>query len=94
MLTFKIDLENYIQNGDICQEDIDQLKARLNETINAKIPKLSDEQVAIFLNACNRDLDDSYKCILAYFSARKSAPELFNNRVLSRTDVQQQLKTL
>lgn len=88
---FKFSAKDLIAEGRTSQRDVDEMRSWL---ATQELPKLSDEQVVIFLLSCNNDHDGTKKTIEAYYKSRKNGPELFDNRDLDRADLQKQLNTL
>lgn len=78
------------------QEDFDALKQWTQKLDKSKyVPKdLTDKQLLLFYNACYGDLERTKVCIEKYYQLRKSAPEMFDNRVLSAEDVQTSVEAL
>lgn len=73
---FKV--EELIKAGRTTAYNIEAIQEWLE--IIGTIPKMSDEQVAIFLLACKNDVEATKKCIVCYFKYKAAAPEIFANR--------------
>lgn len=80
-----------IDNGRITREEIIVLEDKLQDV---NVPPLTDEQIALFLLSCDRDLDFTIRTIKEFFKARLSGPELFDERCLEREDLQYQLNVI
>lgn len=50
---------------------------------------ITDKQLALFLNACDKKVDYTRKVIEEYYKARQNAPELFGNRDPTTPKIQQ-----
>lgn len=53
---------------------------------------ITDKQLALFLNACDKDLEQAKKVIKLYYEAKKSMPEFFNDRDPTKESIQQCFK--
>lgn len=71
------------------QADINELRQWTLKLDKSKyVPKdLTDKQLVLFYNACYGDMDKTKACIEKYYSCRKNAPELFDNRVLKTEEL-------
>ncbi|XP_055544981.1 alpha-tocopherol transfer protein-like isoform X2 [Wyeomyia smithii] len=70
------DLDEALKREEICRDDF---KALRNPPIEGAPTDMTDKQLACFLNACNKNIDQTRKVIKIYYAARRDAPELFND---------------
>lgn len=54
---------------------------------------ITDKQLALFLNACDKDVQYTRKVIEAYYLARSQGPELFDERDPASDKIQQCLRS-
>lgn len=71
------DLNEAMKREELSLKDVKSLR---DPVIPGAPTDITDKQLALFLNACNKDLEYTRKVIEAYYAARKNAPELFDNR--------------
>lgn len=55
------------------------------------IPTLSDEQLSLFLLACENRVEETRRCIDAFYRVRAAGPLMFEGRDANRTDTALQL---
>ncbi|ETN60609.1 phosphatidylinositol transfer protein [Anopheles darlingi] len=79
-------LEEALEREGLSRED---LKALRNPPIEGVPSSITDKQLACFLDACDKNIDETRKVLKIYYDARKNAPELFNNRDPLSAPVQQ-----
>lgn len=84
------DLNEAIAREDLSLKDIRSLR---DPQIPGAPIDITDKQLALFLNACNRDLEYTRKVIEDYYVARKNAPELFDERDPTSPKTQQCLNS-
>lgn len=84
-------IADLVKNGRLGENDLKEFKIWL---AMQELPKFSDEQLALFYLACEKNLENSKKCALNYYYSRRDGPELFDDRDLLRKDIQHQLKIL
>lgn len=83
--------QKVIDDGRTAWQDVEELKKWLS---TQDFPKLTDEQVVVFLLSCDNDHEATKKTIEAFYYSKTNAPELFNDRNLERPDLQKQILTL
>lgn len=88
---FGFTAKQIINDGRITWEDIDLMKTWLT---TQNLPKLTDEQIVLFLLSCNNEQEPTQATIKSFYAVRNSAPGLFDNRTIKREDIQKQLKTV
>ncbi|CAG9791242.1 unnamed protein product [Diatraea saccharalis] len=84
------DYESVTASMDIFSEDdINSLRQWTQNLDKSKyVPKdLTNKQLVLFYNACYGDLDRTKVCIEKYYSCRKNAPEFFDNRRTTTTEI-------
>lgn len=74
---FGYDLEEAIKREGLSRTDLKALRAPPIDGAPLDIP---DRLLACFLSACNKDVAETRKVIKIYYSDRREAPELFDNR--------------
>ncbi|CAG9861510.1 unnamed protein product [Phyllotreta striolata] len=67
-----------IKEGRTTQSNVDDIKKWASFEKSA--PEMSEEQICLFLLACNNDLDLTKYTIESFFKQKCSSPELFMNR--------------
>lgn len=82
-------LDEAIAREDISLKDIRSLR---DPPIKGAPLDITDKQLSLFLNACDKNVDYTRKVIESYYLARKNAPELFDERDPTSEKVQQCLK--
>lgn len=83
-------IQDMIANGRVNENDLRILKEWV---ATQQLPQYSDETIALFYMACDKNIEATKKCAIAYCNSKRNAPEIFNDRALSRKDVIKQLKT-
>ena len=71
------DLEEALKREGLCRND---LKALRKPHIQGAPHNITDKLLALFLNACDKDIEETRKVIRLYYEARRNAPEQFSNR--------------
>lgn len=89
MSIYGFTIQDMIANGRIDEIDLSILKEWV---ATQQMPRYSDETIALFYMSCDKNIEATKKCAIANTNSKKKAPEIFNDRNLSRKDVQQQLK--
>lgn len=87
-LKFGFTISELIEQGRVHQSDVDSLKNWLS---TETVPKLTNEQVALFLLSCNNQADQTKTVIKSYYKIRQMAPELFTERRVNSDQLQKQL---
>lgn len=59
-----------------------------------ELPKIPEEQLALFAHSCYFDLAATKRCMHAYYKMRATIPEFFNDRDPRREYLQHSLKAL
>lgn len=85
------DYKAALKRQDISEEDIKSLRISPPENMPIQI---TDKQLALFFNACNKNIKETRKVIEIYFNARKNAPEHFTDRDPNSASIQQCLQNL
>lgn len=83
------DLDEALARENLSIKDIRSLR---DPSIPGTPSGITDKQLALFLNACDKDIEYTRKVIECYYEARKNAPELFDDRDPTSPKVQQCLK--
>lgn len=83
------DLAEALEREDLSREDLKALRQPPVEGVPATI---TDKQLACFLDACDKNIDETRKVLKIYYEARKNGPELFNNRDPHSAAIQQCLQ--
>ncbi|XP_058116319.1 alpha-tocopherol transfer protein-like [Anopheles ziemanni] len=83
------DLEDALKREGLSRED---LKALRNPPIEGVPTTITDKQLACFLDACDKNIDETRKVLKIYYDIRKTSPELFSNRDPLSAPIQQCLQ--
>lgn len=83
------DLEEALEREGLSRED---LKALRNPPIEGVPTTITDKQLACFLDACDKNIDETRKVLKIYYDIRKTSPELFSNRDPISAPIQQCLQ--
>ncbi|KFB43516.1 AGAP003733-PA-like protein [Anopheles sinensis] len=83
------DLEEALEREGLSRED---LKALRNPPIEGVPTTITDKQLACFLDACDKNIDETRKVLKIYYDIRKTSPELFSNRDPLSAPIQQCLQ--
>ncbi|CAH1111790.1 unnamed protein product [Psylliodes chrysocephalus] len=70
--------EDIVKEGRTTQSNIEEIKQWLSFKPN--FPEMSEEQICLFLIACNNDLEQVKITIENFFKQKSSSPELFMSR--------------
>lgn len=89
---FKFNVQTVIDDGRVSREEIEEIRCWMQ--MEQEIPDLCDEQIALFLISCKRDINFTKNTIRANYRMKRNAPELFDSRDLERSDFLQQLQVL
>lgn len=92
MSIYGFTVQDLIAKGRMKEEDMIQLKEWLSTQDD--MPKFTDETMALFFLACKNHLENTKKCARNYYISARDGPELFNDRDITRKDIQSQLKIL
>lgn len=79
--------EEIVKQGRTTNTKIEEIKKWL--TLQSHIPAISDEQIVLFLIACNNDIEHTKNTIENYFRIKYSAPELFTKRNIDSKEMKQ-----
>lgn len=80
------DLDEALKREDLSLKDI---KSLMDPPVPGVPSDITEKQLALFLNACNKDVEYTRKVMEAHYLARKNAPEFFNNRDPELPKIQQ-----
>lgn len=83
-------LEAALERENLSLKDLENLR---NPAIPGVPANITDKQLLLFLNACDKNLDYTRKVIEDYYAARKNGPELFDNRDPTSPKIQQCLSS-
>nr|XP_022905855.1 alpha-tocopherol transfer protein-like isoform X1 [Onthophagus taurus] len=92
MVTEFVTLEDeYKRKPDLKRESVEMIKNWMNK--QPHLPKISDLDIALFLNSCYFKLEPTKICIENYYNLRDHCPEFFSKRDPFSSEMQQALKT-
>lgn len=91
-LAFEFTVDDVVKEGKITREEIQELK-KWSE-VEEDVPNFKEEQLLLFLLACDRDLEFAKKTIREYLRAKRNGHNLFKSRDVEREDVKSQLEAL
>ncbi|XP_074041785.1 alpha-tocopherol transfer protein isoform X2 [Leptinotarsa decemlineata] len=80
--------EDVIKEGRTTKSNIEAVKKWLS--YNTHIPPMSDEQIVLFLLACDNDVEFTQRTIENFFKQKAASPELFANRDIDLKENQYQ----
>ncbi|XP_023310172.1 retinaldehyde-binding protein 1-like isoform X2 [Anoplophora glabripennis] len=78
--------EDIIKSGRTTRSNVDDIKKWLK--FKPYIPELSDEQIVLFLIACQNNIEVTQYTIECYFNYKFSYPEMFSNRDVDSEQMQ------
>ncbi|KAK9875980.1 hypothetical protein WA026_011080 [Henosepilachna vigintioctopunctata] len=81
---YQFKLSDAIKEEKVSKTEVQRLKKWM-PTVN--LPNVSNEMIASFIIACERDLESAKKTMLTYFRIKRSTPEFFENRDIGRNDL-------
>ncbi|KAJ8956082.1 hypothetical protein NQ318_016535 [Aromia moschata] len=81
--------EDMISTGRTTKCNIEEVRKWLSK--QPEIPQMSDEQIALFLIACNNVIEATQITIECYFRHKANSPELFKNRDADSQETQSTL---
>lgn len=70
--------EDIVKSGRTSECNINGIKNILLK--NPELPEISDEQIVLFLLACDNVVENAFATIKLYFKHRVNAPEFFSKR--------------
>lgn len=79
------DLQEALKREGIKETDLKLLR---EPAIPSCPQTVTDKQLALFFEACNKDVLITRKVIQKFFECRKTSPEFFNNRDPESADIQ------
>ncbi|XP_057658038.1 alpha-tocopherol transfer protein-like [Diorhabda carinulata] len=87
-LDYDFKAENLIACGRTTKEAIEEVRNWILSLQDEYVPRtLQDEIIVLFLLSCDNDVALSKKTIINFYSLKKDAPELHDNRDPSRNDI-------
>ncbi|KAJ8981881.1 hypothetical protein NQ317_008229 [Molorchus minor] len=78
--------EDLVKDGRTTATNIQDVKRWMDS--HPHIPQMSEEQIALFLIACNNEVEATQTTIGLYFKHKASSTELFTNRDIEDDDMQ------
>ncbi|CAH0548869.1 unnamed protein product [Brassicogethes aeneus] len=91
-MDFDFEAQDVINEGRTSQKAIEEIKTFISN--NEDIPTIPDQMIVLFLLSCRNDIEFTEKTIKAYYKCKKNAPEIFDDRDMSKEDLQLALKTV
>lgn len=79
--------EEIVRQGRTTTSKIEEIKKWLS--LNRNIPPMSEEQIVLFLLACNNVIENTQVTIENYFKITSTAPELFTKRNVDSKEMKQ-----
>ncbi|XP_058821907.1 alpha-tocopherol transfer protein-like [Topomyia yanbarensis] len=80
------DLDEALKREALCKDDLQALRT---PPIEGAPSNMTDKQLACFLDACNKNIEQARKVIKIYYDARRDGPELFHDRDPFNPKIQQ-----
>lgn len=94
-LPFEFTPQEIIGRGSTTEENLKLIRNYVEQLDRKPIPKIiQDEMLIIFLISCDNNIDLTKKTIIAYYECKKDAPEIFDDRDMQSTSIQQALSTV
>ncbi|XP_030757202.1 alpha-tocopherol transfer protein-like [Sitophilus oryzae] len=93
-LPYKFTSEQIVKEGRTSFENIEVVKRWLDSVDDQNIPVIQDELIVIFLLSCDNDIPLTKKTIKMYYQCKKQAPDIFDDKDMSRSDLQKGLNTV
>lgn len=84
-MDYNFEAKEVVEQGRTSQKAIDSIKLWMKDE---DLPTIPDQMVVIFLLSCNNQLEFTKKTIRAYYKCMKNSPELFDDRIVERKDLQ------
>lgn len=83
---FAFDLEEALKREGLSRDDLEALR---NPPVDGAPTTMTDRQLACFLDACNKDVEETRKVIKIYYETKLDSPELFDDRDPFSAKIQQ-----
>lgn len=94
-LPFEFNPQEIITRGSTTEENLNLIRSYVEHLNRKPVPQvIQDEMLIIFLISCNNDIDLTKKTIISYYECKKDAPEIFDDRDMQSTSIQQALSTV
>ncbi|KAK7861951.1 hypothetical protein R5R35_006320 [Gryllus longicercus] len=85
--------EEFLKNPELKLQDMESLREWLAEC-RPNIPKIPDSLLILFLHSCYYNMEKTRKCITRFYELRANTPYHFNNRDVTRPELQTALSVL
>lgn len=86
---FKV--EKLIKSNQVKEEDVKIMKKWI--TVE-NLPKYSEEMIALFLLACDNNVDEAKTCASNYYLYRNNCPEIFTSRNINNPEFKNQFDVM
>ncbi|KAF5290070.1 hypothetical protein FQA39_LY14851 [Lamprigera yunnana] len=87
-VTFDFEINTLIGNGRLHAQEVNSIK---NWLPDETLPQLTDEQIAVFLIACDREVAKTKTTIKNYYNITQLMPEVFTNRCVKNDSLRRML---
>lgn len=91
-LEYGFKADDIIREDKVARNEIETISEWTKDVIN--VPTLTEEQIVLFIIACERNLELTKKTVQEFYKIRENNKHLFNDRNVNNEDLQQQLECL
>lgn len=94
-LEYQFTPQEIIARGSISEESLNIIKNYVEHLDQRPVPKvIQDEILVLFLISCENDIELTKKTIMAFYECKKNGAEIFDDRDVSSSGIQQALNTM
>ena len=91
-LEYGFKADDVITENKVTRSEIGTISEWAEERLD--VPRLTEEQIVLFIIACERNLELTKKTVREFYQIRKNNKHLFDDRNVNNEDLQQQLECL
>lgn len=94
-LIYEFNPKDIIARGSTTEENLNIIRNYVENLDQKPVPKeMQDEMLVIFLISCANDIELTKKTIISYYECKMDAPEIFDDRDMQNSSIQQALNTM
>lgn len=94
-LEYQFTPQEIVARGSISEENLNIIRNYVEHLDQKPVPKIiQDEMLVIFLISCENDIELTKKTITAFYECKKNGPEIFDDRNMQSSGIQQALNTM
>lgn len=94
-LQYQFTPEEIIARGCVTEENLSLIRNYVENLNHKPVPKLiKDEALVLFLISCENDVELAKKTIISFYECKKNGPEIFDDRDMQNSGIQQALNTM